>query len=132
MVLPAVNVRHHFHAHSHGWEKLFEEDDDLEAIDRLIERFASPLQGAQTDMDVIKREFGNLIEYAVQYIAISSLDYHSVWWRLFHAPNSAEWSNVLVLAELLFCLPASNGKQERVFSTLSAVKVNKRSRLTNQ
>ena len=117
---------------SHGWEKLVEEDDDLEAIDRLIERFASPLQGAQTDVDVIKREFGNMIEYAVQYIAISSLDYHSVWWRLFHAPNSAEWSNVLVLAELLFSLPASNGKLERVFSTLSAVKVNKRSRLTNQ
>ena len=117
---------------SHGWEKLVEEEDDLEAIDRLIERFAIPLQGAQADADVIKTEFGNMIEYAVQYIAISSLDYHSVWWRLFHAPNSAEWSNVLVLAELLFSLPASNGKLERVFSTLGTIKVDKRSRLKNQ
>ena len=74
-----------------------------------------------------------MIEYAVQYIAISSLDYHSVWWRLFHAPNSAECRMyILVLAELLFSLPASNGKLERVFSTLGTVKVDKRSRLTNQ
>ena len=50
----------------------------------------------------------------------------------FHAPNSAEWSNVLVLAELFFSLPASNEKLERVFSTLGTVKVDKRSRLTNQ
>ena len=120
---------------SHGWEKLVEEEDDLEAIDRLIERFAIPLQGAQADTDVIKTEFGNMIEYVVQYIAISSLDYHSVWWRLFHTSNyhsvwwrlfhtsnSAEWSNVLVVAELLFSLPASNGKLERVFSTLGTIK----------
>ncbi len=117
---------------SQGWEKLLEEENDLAAIHRLIERFATPLQGAGADTDVIKGEFGDMIEYAVQYIAISSLDYHSVWWRLFHAPNSAEWSNVLVLAELLFSLPASNGKLERVFSTLGTIKVDKRSRLTNE
>ena len=40
--------------------------------------------------------------------------------------------NVLVLAELLFSLPASNGKLERVFSTLGTIKVDKRSRLSNQ
>ena len=73
---------------SHGWEKLIEEEDDLAAIDRLIERFEIPLQ--------------------------------------FHAPNSAEWSNVLVLAELLFSLPASNGKLERVFSTLGTISVSHR------
>ena len=55
-----------------------------------------------------------------------------MWWRLFHAPNSAEWSNVLVLAKLLFSLPASNGKLERVFSTQGTIKVDKRSRLKKQ
>jgi len=119
---------------SHGWEKLIEEgnDIDMSAIDRLVNRFTAPLEGAQADPDVIKAEFSDMIAYAVQYIALSSLDYHSVWWRLFHAPNSAEWSNVLVLAELLFSLPASNGKLERVFSVLGTVKVDKRSRLTNE
>ena len=68
-----------------------------------------------------------MIEYAVQYISTSSLDYHSVWWRLFHAPNSAGQ----MLTKLL-SLPASNGKLERTFSLLGTVKVDKRSRLTNQ
>ena len=117
---------------SHGWEKLIDEHSDMAAIDRLVERFAYPLEGAQANTDVIKTEFTDMIEYAVQFIALSSLDYQSVWWRLFHAPNSAEWSNILVLVELLFSLPASNGKLERVFSVLGTIKVDKRARLTNE
>lgn len=73
-----------------------------------------------------------MIEYATEYVAIASLDYRSVWWRLFHAPNSTEWSSVLKLVELLFSLPVSNGKLERVFSRASAIKVEKRSRLSNR
>ena len=68
----------------------------------------------------------------MQYIATTSLDYQSVWWRLFHASTSAEWSNVLTLAKLLLSLPASNGKLERTFSLLNVIKVKKRTRLTNQ
>ena len=45
--------------------------------------------------------------------------------------NSPSSSNALTLAELFFSLPASNGKLEPVFSTLVIVKVDKRSRLTN-
>ena len=119
---------------SHGWEKVIEEESEaeLEAIDRLVERFDVPLGGANADTSAIKTEFNDMIEYAVQYIALSSLDYHSVWWRLFNAPNSAEWSNVLILAELLFSLPASNGKLERMFSGLGTIKMEKRTRLTNE
>lgn len=54
-----------------------------------------------------------MIEYAVQYIATTSFDYQSVWWRLFHPSNFAEWSNVFFLAKLLLSLPASNGKLEQ-------------------
>ena len=108
---------------SHGWEKAIEEEYDRAAIERLVEQFATPLLGAEADTNAIKEEFANMIEYAVQYMTISSLDYHSVWWRLFHAPNSAEWSNALILAELLFSLPASNGKLERVFSTLATIRL---------
>ena len=116
----------------HGWEKLLEEENDLTAIDRLMERFSVTLQGAQVDVNVIKTEFGSMIEYAVQYIATTSLNYHFVWWRLFHAPNSTEWSNALILAKLLLSLPASNGKLERTFSLVGTDKNDKRSRLTNQ
>ena len=106
---------------SHGWEKLIDEHNDMAAIDRLVERFASPLEGTQADTDVMKSEFTDMIGYAVEFISLSALDYHSVWWRLFHALNSADWSNLLVLAELLFSLPASNGKLERVFSVLGTI-----------
>ena len=65
------------------------------------------------------------------HIFLSTLDYHSVWWRLFHAPDSASWSNALILAALLFSLPASNGKVERQFSLVNTIKVQKRSQLGN-
>ena len=71
----------------------------MAAIDRLVEQFAVRLQTTQADRDAIRVAFCDIIAYAMQYIA---LDYHSVWWRLFHVLNSAEWANVLVLAELLF------------------------------
>ena len=117
---------------SHGWEKIVTEEEDLSSIDRLVTRFATPLQGAGATIEDVKVEFSQMIEYAVQYIAVSSLDYHSVWWRLFHAPCSEQWSNALALVELLFSLPASNGKLERVFSSLKNIKVDKRTRLSNQ
>ncbi len=50
---------------SHGWEKLVEEGDDLSAIDRLVERFATPLQSAEANTDVIKQEFSYMMEYSV-------------------------------------------------------------------
>ena len=117
---------------THGWEKALEEDNDMAAITRLVKRFSIPLQGAQANTDEIAREFHEMISYATQYIALSVLEYRSVWWKLFHAPSSSEWVNVLTLAELLFSLPASNGKLERVFSTLGTIKVDRRSSLTNQ
>ena len=117
---------------THGWEKALEEDNEMAAIDRLVQRFTIPLQGAGVDTDEVVKEFREMISYASQYIALSLLDYHSVWWRLFHAPSSSEWPNILVLAELLFSLPASNGKLERVFSLLGIIKVDKRSRLSNE
>ena len=38
--------------------------------------------GAEADTVVIKTEFTDMIKYAAQYIAVSSFDCHSVWWRL--------------------------------------------------
>ena len=58
------------------------EEGDMAAIDRLVSRFATPLQASQVDTDVIKAELCDMTAYAVQYIAVSTLDYHCVWWRL--------------------------------------------------
>ena len=60
------------------------------------------------------------------------MDYHAVWWRLFHAPTASEWSNVLTFVQLLFSLPASIGKLECVFSQMNVIKTDKRSLLSNE
>ena len=57
------------------------------------------------------------------------MDYQAVWRHLFHCPCSSERRNCLSLVELLFSLPASNGKFERTFSQL---KTEKWSLLNNQ
>ena len=120
-----------------GWQKLLDDEqvtapqvDDvgvpqenlMDAIDRLVEHFKVPLEGADAELDEIRREFEAMLSYASQFISLSTLDYQSVWWRLFHAPNSSEWSNILKLASLLFSLPVSNGRLERTFSQLNIIK----------
>ena len=115
-----------------GWEKLIKEKYHLEELLQLISRFKIPLDGAGADTEEIYKEFEEIMEYAVNFISLSTLDYSSVWWRLFHCPSRSEWSNALILIELLFSLPASNGKVERVFSTSNVIKVEKRSLLSNE
>ena len=41
--------------------------------------------------------------------SLSTLEYCSVWWRLFNSLSASEWSNALALVQLLLSLPASNG-----------------------
>ena len=52
-----------------------------------------------------------------------------MWWKFFNSPNASDWSDVLTLARLL---PVSNGKLERVFSTLKNIKLEKRSSMSNE
>ena len=40
------------------------------------------------------------------------IDYKVLWWKIFNAVNSVQWSNVLGVVELLLCLPMSNGHLE--------------------
>lgn len=115
-----------------GWQKALDENNSLEAVDRLVEKFAIPLEGAGADIAEIHAEFDAMLQYACQYISLSTLNYQGAWWRLFHAPVSTEWSNALTLVELLFSLPVSNGTLERVFSQVNVIKSTKRTQLSNQ
>ena len=107
---------------SEGWEKA------AEAVSRLVTRSEIPWQGASANTDVIVGELMAIVQYVLHFISVPTLDYRAVWWRLYHAPNASEWTDVLTLATLLFSLPASNAKLERVFSQ---VKANKRTLLVN-
>ena len=91
-----------------------------------------PLLKANARVEAIHSEFESMLEYACQYISLSTLEYRAVWWRLFHAPVSPEWGNVLTLVELLFSLPSSNGMVERLFLQMKVAKIKKRSLLSNE
>ena len=79
-----------------GWQKILEHDssvdcpststdaqeneDPLNAIDRLTEHFRIPLESANVEVSEIHEEFEGMITYAAQFISLSTMDYQSVWW----------------------------------------------------
>ena len=109
-----------------GWQKSLDEEDcesdnedtekmdPLEPIQRLGVRFKVPLESAGVDINKLRDKFYDMMLYTTQFISLATLDYRAVWWRLFHSPNSSSWPNALALCRLLFTLPVSNGKLERI------------------
>ena len=83
-----------------GWEKAVEEES-MNAIHRILEQFTVPLQGASANIEIVVPDCVALVQYAVQFILVSTLDYRAVWWCIFQAPNAGEWSKALILANLL-------------------------------
>ena len=83
-------------------EESAESDNPLKAIDWLVERFRVPLEGSAAEVSESWSEFEAIVVYATQFISLSTMEYRSVWRRLFHAPNSSKWSNILSLASHLF------------------------------
>lgn len=63
-----------------------------------------------------------MVCYTRRYLDIVRQDYKVVWWKIFNSVDAKKWSNVLRVAELLFTLPVSNGRLERVFSQLKLIK----------
>ena len=98
----------------------------------LVQQFTIPLQGAGAEVEEIHAEFEAVLQYTCQYISVSTLSYQAVWWRLLHAPVATEWVNILMLVELLFSLPVSNGKVEQVISQVNVIKSSKRTQLSNE
>jgi len=113
-----------------GWEKLLKESNSLDEVLRLVARFKVPPQGAEAETDEIHQEFTEMMDYAASFISVSALEYRSVWWRLFNAPSKSDWRSALLLVQLLFSLPASNGTVERVFSLSNIIKTDRRSLLS--
>ena len=63
-----------------------------------------------------------MVYYAKRYLNLVQVDHQILWWKLFNSVDARKWSNILMLVELLFCLPVSNGHVERVFSQLLMIK----------
>ena len=113
-----------------GWEKPENADLAGVALDSLTSHFKTPLERAAVDTSVVKEEWEDMTDYARRYLDLVQEDYRAIWWKLFNAANANRWTNVLSLIELLFCIPMSNGRVERVFSALKPIKSDRRSSLT--
>ena len=95
------------------------------------------MESASVDCSAVQDEWDDLVDYGKKYlnlvqeeeINLVQEDYEIIWWKLFNAVDVKQWSNVLAVIELLFCLPLSNGHLERVFSQLKLIKVNRRTSL---
>ena len=75
------------------------------SITRTSTRFKIPLENAGIDVDAILSEFKEMVEYAIQFLSLSTMDYQTVWWRLFNCPCSGEWSRFNSFAILIPSIP---------------------------
>ena len=108
-----------------GWEKPENAHIADVALDSLISHFQTPLQRVGVDTSVIKEEWEDMTNYVMRYLDLVQENYRTIWWKLFNTANANKWENVISLIELLFCIPMSNGKVERVFSALKFIKSNR-------
>ena len=97
-------------------------------LDYLTERFLVPLQKGKFNTSLTKEEWDDMTGYARRYFNLVD-SYCVIWWKLFNCTESGNWTNILALVALLFCLPASNGKVERIFSRLKNIKSIRRTSL---
>jgi hypothetical protein len=114
---------------TNGWERSESPSFAYEALDLVCQRFKTPLERASVDLAKVQEEWDDMVSYAKQYLNLVQDDYKVIWWKLFNAVDSKDWSNILIIIELLFCLPLSNGRLERLFSQLKLIKTQKRANL---
>jgi hypothetical protein len=90
----------------------------------LTEAFRAPLEAKGVDLSSIVDEIEDIVGYSrsYMYLSIGSDDYKKIWYQLSTSPNAVKWPNVLTVCELLFSLPFSTAKVERIFSTLKIIK----------
>lgn len=112
-----------------GWDKSPDGAFGYPALNYFTHRFQDPLLKRNVVVTQIKEEWDDMIDYAKRYFDLVRDDYRVIWWKLFNCAVSSDWTNVLALISLLFCLPVSNGKLERIFSLMKNIKSMRRTSL---
>ena len=113
-----------------GWEKTPGADFAKYSLEQLSIQFAEPLKRANINTLVLEEEWEDMVNYAKRYLNIVQEDSSVIWWKLFNAACAKKWVNILGLVELLFALPMSNGRVERIFSALKLIKTDRRTMLS--
>ena len=109
-----------------GWCNV-EADIDLEFCDQhithIIDRFEKPLKNAGFETTYVIEEWCGLISYTITFWNCLSANYLKTWHHTFNSEKcKIKLKNILLVAELAFCLPVSTAKLERSFSMLKLVK----------
>ena len=92
------------------------------AIEEISTQFRDPLEAAGVQVSSLHDEIEDAVEYARNYLSVESTHYRKVWYNLHIFTSASSWSNLLLLCELVFSLPFSNGRAEQIFSSLKIIK----------
>ncbi|CAB4003716.1 zinc finger 862-like [Paramuricea clavata] len=115
-----------------GWKDDNEFAED--AIFAVYDKFEVPLKSGGMSVTVpdLLNQWHEIVDFAVETIGVTGQSYLITWRKIFSAPRSKGWKDALILVELLFTIPVSNAKLERMFSKLKRVKTNFRCSLSLQ
>ena len=80
------------------------------AVEHIATHFREPLEAKGLLAFSLPDEVEEIVEYARTYLSISQTPYRKVWYKLCTCPDFNKWPNILILMELCFSLPFSNGK----------------------
>ena len=100
-----------------------------EAVEVISSHFKIPLEAKNLTTVTLQDEVEEVVEYARKYINISEVEYRKIWYKLFCCPDSGKWPNILILCELAFSLPFSNGRVEQIFSRMKEIKSDRRTNM---
>lgn len=118
-----------------GWLQ-FQEDAEFadEALEYVFTHFKVPLLNAGVNVALpdLLSQWCDLLEYATEFLSVSNTPYGKTWYRIFNSPRKQNWKDILIVIELLFTIPVSNAKLERMFSKMKQVKTLNRSSLNEK
>ena len=121
------------------WPKVSQKEDEADGefadglMEEVYERFAKPLKNAgfSGTLPNLLQQWHSVIAYTKKYLASDTTNYLVVWYCIFNSSLANRWKLVLLVIELLFCIPISNAKVERLFSLIKRMKTDGRSSLGN-
>jgi hypothetical protein len=100
-----------------------------EALEYIVSVFKLPLEAKGADLSSLQDETEEIVIYARKHLSIGTEDYRSVWYKLHTCPDHRNWPNILLVCQLVFSLPFSNGRVEQIFSSLKVIKTDRRNNL---
>ena len=99
------------------------------AVELIATTFGEPLEAVGVNLLVLQDQITEVVEYARSYLSIETKAFHKVWYKLHVCLDASRWKDILILCELCFSLLFSNGRVERIFSSMKLIKTDRRTRL---